>query len=293
MISYAQNFEDVLLARALRGVEAGFYVDVGANDPVEDSVTKHFHEAGWRGINIEPSPVVFERLKQDRPRDVNLDCVAGASDGEAVFYEAATRGWSTSDPKLGASYVERDIARPVNMRMLKLDTILAEHGVETIHFLKIDVEGAEGEVLAGLDLARHRPWILLVEAVDPVSHESVAGSWEKRILDARYRRVFFDGLNLYYLANEHEDLALAFSRPVSVLDDYVSHALVQTRIDLAATEQRFREADSWKTALSAEVLAIHDSPSWKMTAPFRTVANFLGWPQIAGQLWPPMESPGK
>lgn len=53
-ISYAQNYEDVMLHRALKGVEKGFYIDVGANDPVQYSVTKAFYERGWRGINIEP-----------------------------------------------------------------------------------------------------------------------------------------------------------------------------------------------------------------------------------------------
>lgn len=45
-ISYAQNFEDVMLRRALRSVERGFYIDVGAADPVEMSVTKTFYDAG-------------------------------------------------------------------------------------------------------------------------------------------------------------------------------------------------------------------------------------------------------
>ena len=38
--SYAQNFEDVMLARAFPGA-AGFYVDVGANDPDIDNVSRN------------------------------------------------------------------------------------------------------------------------------------------------------------------------------------------------------------------------------------------------------------
>ncbi len=55
-ISYAQNFEDVMLWRALKHVENGFYVDVGAQDPVVDSVSLAFYEHGWRGVHIEPTP---------------------------------------------------------------------------------------------------------------------------------------------------------------------------------------------------------------------------------------------
>src|SRR3954447_19461381 len=50
MFSYAQNAEDVVLRRTFSGVEDGFYVDVGASSPVEDSVTLHFYERGWNGV---------------------------------------------------------------------------------------------------------------------------------------------------------------------------------------------------------------------------------------------------
>jgi hypothetical protein len=43
-ISYAQNLEDVMLYRALKHVECGFYIDVGAQHPVIDSVTKAFYD---------------------------------------------------------------------------------------------------------------------------------------------------------------------------------------------------------------------------------------------------------
>ena len=57
-ISYAQNAEDVRLRRAFRGQAKGFYIDVGANTPVNFSVTKHFYESGWTGIDIQPIDVV-------------------------------------------------------------------------------------------------------------------------------------------------------------------------------------------------------------------------------------------
>lgn len=56
-ISYAQNYEDVMLWRALKHIANGFYIDVGAAWPDKHSVTKAFYDRGWRGINIEPNPV--------------------------------------------------------------------------------------------------------------------------------------------------------------------------------------------------------------------------------------------
>src|SRR6202163_2212891 len=84
--SYAQNFEDVMLARAFPG-SSGFYVDVGANDPDIDNVTRHFYERGWSGINIEPLSVNSEELRKKRPRDINLEMAVGEQEGTITFYE--------------------------------------------------------------------------------------------------------------------------------------------------------------------------------------------------------------
>ena len=97
LISYAQNFEDVMLWRALKHVESGFYIDVGANDPEIDSVTKAFYEQGWWGINIEPIPQWFERLQKERPRDINLQLAAGSEPGEITLFEITDTGLSTAE----------------------------------------------------------------------------------------------------------------------------------------------------------------------------------------------------
>jgi len=75
-ISYAQNFEDVMLWRALKHIEHGCYVDVGAQHPVIDSVSKAFYERGWRGIHIEPVAHYAELLRLDRPDEKVLQAKA-------------------------------------------------------------------------------------------------------------------------------------------------------------------------------------------------------------------------
>ena len=70
--SFAQNGEDVVLWRALGYLPKGQWIDVGANDPDSDSVTRVFSDAGWTGINIEPMEPVFSNLCQRRPNDINL-----------------------------------------------------------------------------------------------------------------------------------------------------------------------------------------------------------------------------
>ena len=53
IVSYAQNFEDVLLWRALGDVVGARYLDIGAQNPVVDSVSLAFYQAGWRGVHVE------------------------------------------------------------------------------------------------------------------------------------------------------------------------------------------------------------------------------------------------
>lgn len=54
--SYAQHGEDVVLNRAFKHQQNGFYVDVGAAGPVQHSVTKLFYDRGWRGITSSRYP---------------------------------------------------------------------------------------------------------------------------------------------------------------------------------------------------------------------------------------------
>jgi len=86
IVSYAQFLEDVRLARVFGQQPTGCYIDVGAGHPIDASVTKHFYEAGWSGINVEPVPHVFDLLCADRPRDTNVHAVLAEREGVATLY---------------------------------------------------------------------------------------------------------------------------------------------------------------------------------------------------------------
>src|ERR1700735_2333234 len=95
IISYAQNREDVLLWRVLRDFPNGFYIDVGAEDPTRNSVTRAFYERGWRGINVEPVPAHCDELSNKRSRDLTLQVAMGDRVGWSTLYEFAETGLST------------------------------------------------------------------------------------------------------------------------------------------------------------------------------------------------------
>ena len=221
--SYAQNFEDVMLWRALQHVDNGFYIDVGANDPDVESVTRLFYEHGWTGINIEPVEQWFRRLKEIRTRDINLKLAVGASSGQITLYDVPDTGLCTID-KATAERHEKDKGYEKNAFRAELRTlaeICESYFRPEIHFLKIDVERAELQVIQGMDFARFRPWIVVVEATLPNLPTEDYAAWEPLLLESDYRLVYLDGLNRFYVAEEtYTDLVGCFrgccADPISI-----------------------------------------------------------------------------
>ena len=220
-VSYSQNYEDVMLWRALKHIKGGFYVDVGANDPVFDSVTKAFYDRGWTGINIEPCKPVYDRLTELRLKDINLRQLVGSSESQAAFFEFGDTGRSTMDERAAKLFSEQGNQISESLMAVKpLEKVLDDCNVQTIHFLKIDVEGAEKSVIEGMSFSKYRPWILVIESTVPGTANHNHNDWEGILLSNDYEFVYDDGLNRYYLAKEHLSLKHFFMYPPNVFDCY-------------------------------------------------------------------------
>ncbi|WP_341987360.1 FkbM family methyltransferase [Azorhizobium sp. AG788] len=262
-ISYAQNFEDVLLHRSLSDVACGFYIDVGANDPRFHSVTKRFYDLGWRGINIEPSSSYFEKLCQDRPRDLNIKAVVSNRDGVVRFFEFEGTGISTTEQDIAECHqVNGYLNIETEVEAVTLATICQKHVDAPVHFMKIDVEGGTRYVLEGMDLQAVRPWIIVVEATKPMTQIEDSDEWEHLILSQNYEFVYADGLNRYYLAFEHAERRERFKFPPNVFDDFVICALHDETILRQAREaaeeravERLRVLEQESARLAAVVQA--------------------------------------
>ncbi|HUY56751.1 MAG TPA: FkbM family methyltransferase [Candidatus Micrarchaeaceae archaeon] len=267
-ISYAQNLEDVMLWRALHHVSPGFYIDVGAGEPDVESVTRAFYDRGWTGVNIEPDLETYRRLTASRPRDTNINAALLDRAGQVTFYPVGGgNGLSTIIPEIA---VERQvhgwtIDQGIHVVGDTLANICRRHAAQRpIHFLKIDVEGAERKVLLGGDFSSFRPWVVIVETQGPKAGTTPDEGFEDVFLAAGYRFVYFDGLNNYYVAGEHEDrLGGAFATPPNVYDQFIRASevealqradLLQQQLTSAQVEVRNAAADRDKYTQQIQVL---------------------------------------
>jgi FkbM family methyltransferase len=235
MITYSQTFEDVLLDRCFGRQQTGFYVDIGAWHPLHDSVTLHFYDRGWRGINVEPELAMCNLLRRFRPRDVNLAVALSDKAGEAEFYLLFQSGLSTLESSIAARAEDQGImSTKMIIPIMTLAEVCAKHAPAMIDFLKIDVEGAERKVISGNDWNKYRPRVVLVEATLPNSQEPSWHDWEHLLEAARYQFVYFDGLNRFYVAEEELDALTAhFRLPVSIFDQPIrfSESLARDRVN--------------------------------------------------------------
>ena len=233
---YAQNKEDLFIKAFFPDVKQGFYIDVGANDPVIDSVTKLFYDEGWTGINIDPIHKHIVNLKKSRPKDINLEVGVSDKNGEQLFTEYINGdGLSTFAKSMREYYKQNNVLPTVKykeykVKMKTLDDIIEENSIKHIHFLKVDVEGYEYEVLKGYKWINPRPEVLCIE----VSH--LVKDWRPFIESNGYKLVFRDGLNNYYLAEESLKRDKYFDYPDTALSgDPVYYS---TYLEIITKEQK-------------------------------------------------------
>lgn len=278
-ISYSQNFEDVMLWRALNKIESGFYIDIGAQDPVVDSVSLAFYENGWRGVHVEPTQQYSSLLRSARPDEIVEQIAIGTNVELLTFYEFTDTGLSTAELEIakrhqaqGFEFIETKV------EVASLDTLLKKHANSEIHWLKIDVEGHEKNVLESWQISDIRPWILVIESTKPLTQEQNHHEWQALVFDKGYKFAYFDGVNRFYIHQNHLELITYFNAPPNIFDDFaLSGTASQPFYQIAESkfrraEARAQQAESRAYQADAELVDLKNSLSWRMTAPFRFIS---------------------
>jgi FkbM family methyltransferase len=164
-VSFAQEGEDLVLARMFEQQATGIYVDVGAHHPIRFSNTYLLQRRGWHGVNIDAAPgsmAAFERL---RPKDLNLEVGITAREETRAFHVFNEPALNTFDAERARS-LERPPYKLVEVREVRcapLSKILRDHSVGAIDLLSIDAEGFDFEVLQTVDWDVARPRVVVTE----------------------------------------------------------------------------------------------------------------------------------
>jgi FkbM family methyltransferase len=252
-----------MLARLFDGQSAGFYVDIGAGHPTNLSVTKHFYEIGWSGLNIEPLRSKWAALAETRTRDTNLNLAIGHWAPRRDFYVVEENDdLSTLDSGVAENLKGQGYTISVaQCEAVPLSVVLSRYAPARIDFVKIDVEGAEAEVLDTLDLKTHRPTVMLIEARSDQQGfsgwnscdriEPALPEWERSIVDAGYKFAHFDGLNRFYIRDDYAHLIKRLSIPPSVFDSVLPDTIQAALQPMAAKENLIQR-------LSADLIEKND-----------------------------------
>lgn len=162
----AQYGEDAVIWDIFEGATSGFYIEAGAFDGVHFSVTYALEAVGWTGLLVEPIAERARECRENRPGSRVEHGALGRRDAhgtvqfQIVGQGHGAEGMLSSVAAPGPSAAPN--ARVVEVPITSLAALLADHKGE-IDVAVIDVEGAEKDVLDGLDLRRTRPKLLAVE----------------------------------------------------------------------------------------------------------------------------------
>ncbi len=176
--AYSQDGEDMLLASFYESKKKykGFYIDVGAHHPFRFSNTAYFYKKGWKGINIEPTPNLFQSFIRYRKKDINLNI--GIGNGKVLTFNIFNDGaLNTFDAKLalernGSNNGKYFIVEKIDIQTYSLKEILEKYlpKQQKIDLLTIDVEGFDFEVLQSNDWNRFIPEFIMIECETDIDH---------------------------------------------------------------------------------------------------------------------------
>lgn len=266
-ISYAQNFEDVRLWRAFADVAAGRYLDIGTQDPVRDSVSLAFYERGWRGVHVEPIPAYAAAMRAARPDELVIEAAVSNRPGLIKFYEIPGTGLSTGLGEIAERHAKEGWPHQLlEVPTVTLAVLFSSMGDDLIHWLKIDVEGMEADVLTSWGDHPARPAALVIEATAPNTQIPTHAAWYEMVTSRGYTDVLFDGLSRYFIHESQVARAESLALSPNVFDGFhippmhfASGALLAEQEAAVTTAERHvaQAAEATAAAHAADLAAAH------------------------------------
>ena len=211
----------------MRVVGRGTYLDIGAQDPVTNSVSLAFYEKGWRGLHVEPNPDLAEASARARPDAEVVRAAIGPGEGTIPLFRISGTGLRTGVEEIAEQHRTKCYdGERIEVPVITLDELLDRFQDRALHWLKIDVDGMVKAILESWIRTDVWPWVVVIEAIGPVTeassslHVRIDANWRDLLAKKGYRKVYFDGLNAFHLAEEHSDLAKCFAVGPNLFDGF-------------------------------------------------------------------------
>ena len=205
--SFSKEGEDLILADLFYGLNDGFYIDIGAFHPIHYSNTFKFYLQGWHGINIDARPNSMTEFQKIRPRDINLE-IAISDKIEMLdyhIYDAHSLNTFSNEKVLDRTKSGQKSNELINIQTVKLSDILDKYieiGQE-IHFMSVDVEGFELNVLKSNNWNKFRPLVLVIEKLKNIRNKE-NDIIEKYLLKCGYKIICNTPNNIFLLDEKNE-----------------------------------------------------------------------------------------
>tara|TARA_B100000073_G_scaffold88490_1_gene69363 strand:- start:354 stop:1031 length:678 start_codon:yes stop_codon:yes gene_type:complete len=163
--TYSLFGEDLAALKFFKNKKKGFYVDIGCYHPTHINNTYLLYKKGWNGINIDVSQFSIDLFKFMRPDDLNYKCAVSETKKKVNLYYQKEHSQLTSINKLTAKKFIKGRLKKKIINSYSLEEILSwgKYKDYEIDFLDVDVEGADLQVLKGLNFSKRKPKLICVE----------------------------------------------------------------------------------------------------------------------------------
>ena len=163
--TYSLFGEDLAALKFFKNEKKGFYVDIGCYHPTHINNTYLLYKKGWNGINIDVSQFSIDLFKFMRPDDLNYKCAVSETKKKVNLYYQKEHSQLISINKLTAKKFIKGRLKKKIINSFSLEEILSwgKYKDYEIDFLDVDVEGADLQVLKGLNFSKRKPKLICVE----------------------------------------------------------------------------------------------------------------------------------
>ena len=173
--TYSQSGEDLFIGNYFKGINNGFYIDIGCFHPITHSNTAKLYNKGWRGINIDINQTSIDLFNLIRKKDKNF-CAAISNENKQVnSYIDNNFSPINSINKKFFSYTSNKfsdgkfIQNEINSYKLLDFFNKINIKIDSVDFLNIDAESHDYEVLQGIDFKKIDIKLICVEMFDETS----------------------------------------------------------------------------------------------------------------------------